>query len=136
MATESTPSIVTKTLSLELQHPAVPYPLTLIVNQLSSVSVMLFISTPPASQSSMMKDTSVAMPNRIQNSACPSTSVSKSTTSSLALASRLGTFVFPSTPGFLDVDAHGFSYSFEPEQQNDTTYKYSSLSTWINWQKQ
>ncbi|GAA5998296.1 hypothetical protein JCM5350_005220 [Sporobolomyces pararoseus] len=89
MATELSPSIVTNTFSLDLQHPAIPYPLTLIVNQLSSVSVMLFISTPPASQSSMMKDTSVAMPNRIQNSACPSTSVSKSTTSSLALASRL-----------------------------------------------
>ena len=62
MATELSPSIVTNTFSLDLQHPAIPYPLTLIVNQLSSVSVMLFISTPPASQSSMMKDTSVAMP--------------------------------------------------------------------------
>ncbi|GAA5897965.1 uncharacterized protein JCM6883_000877 [Sporobolomyces salmoneus] len=83
------PSIVTKTFSLELEHPGIPYPLTLIVNQLSPSSIMLFISTPPASQSSIMKDTSVAMPNRLQNFACPSTSLSKSTSSSLSLASRL-----------------------------------------------
>ncbi|GAA5829091.1 hypothetical protein JCM3766R1_003931 [Sporobolomyces carnicolor] len=83
------PSIVTRTFALDLQHAAIPYPLALTVNELSPSSVMLFVSTPPAAQSSMMKDTSVAMPNRIQTSQCPSTSLSKSTSSSLALASRL-----------------------------------------------
>ncbi|GAA6018081.1 hypothetical protein JCM11491_003311 [Sporobolomyces phaffii] len=89
MTSELSPSIVTSTHALDLQHPAIPYPLTLVVNRVSPVSVMLFISTPPAAQSSIMKDTSVAMPNRNQNLACPSTSISKSTSSSLSLASRL-----------------------------------------------
>lgn len=56
------PSIVTRTFALDLQHAAIPYPLALTVNELSPSSVMLFVSTPPAAQSSMMKDTSVAMP--------------------------------------------------------------------------
>ncbi|GAA5879619.1 hypothetical protein JCM16303_003278 [Sporobolomyces ruberrimus] len=87
----TTPSITTRTLPLDLQHPGIPFPLTLIVNSLSTSSVMLFISTPPATSSSIMKDTSVAMPNRNSNlkGPCPSTSISKSTTSSLSLASRL-----------------------------------------------
>lgn len=62
---ELVPAIQTRTISLPLANASLlPFPLALQINQLSSKSVMLFISTPPINQSNMMKDTSVAMPVR------------------------------------------------------------------------
>ncbi|GAA5842765.1 hypothetical protein JCM5353_007534 [Sporobolomyces roseus] len=88
---ELTPAIQTRTILLPLANASLlPFPLVLQLVQLSSKSIMAFVSTPPMNQSNMMKDTSVAMPNsRHSNNACPSTSLSKSTNTSLSLSSRL-----------------------------------------------
>ncbi|GAA5929224.1 proteasome assembly chaperone 4 family protein [Sporobolomyces koalae] len=86
------PTIACESLVVRVAHLHAPeFDLVMQVNRLSASSVMLFVSPALVDNSSIMLDTSVAMPNRFASSSAPtySTAISKSTTSSLSLAARL-----------------------------------------------
>ncbi|GAA5963770.1 hypothetical protein JCM21900_000825 [Sporobolomyces salmonicolor] len=79
------PQITSRTLVLDLNHPAVPTPLYAQLNSLRD-SLMLFVGAPPT-PFAMSKDSSVAMVR--PNGPPASTSLSKTSSASLSLSARL-----------------------------------------------